>query len=98
MIFANPGLSKRRPRIGRKPAAAKKQRNGEVVNKCDVCGTPIGRTCSRDSGSYICAVGDGVPAMSIFHRLEDGTAGYSFSYFCSTECRDAYAQELLSCG
>lgn len=91
MRFSNPGLAKRRPRIGRKPAKAKKQRNGEIVTNCDHCKKPLGRTCARDSGSYICACGDGIKGLV---AIDSVVRHHEYHYFCCDECRNEFTKGL----
>ena len=62
----------------------------EIVTKCDHCGRPLGRTCQRAVGSFVCAAGEGVPA-TIEYKLdhECQESRMVFSFFCSRECLEA---------
>ncbi len=50
----------------------------EIVEHCDHCRKPLGRTCQRTNGSAACAAGCGV-----FVRRVEST----MRFFCSEECK-----------
>lgn len=74
-----------RRRMGRLKTAKvprkKKAKGPEIVDKCDKCGRPLGRTCARTSGSAICAGAEGIIA---------GEVAGKWSFFCNEFCANEY--------
>lgn len=87
--YSHPALAKRRPKIGHR-SRPKKNAAPEIVTKCDHCGKPLGRTCARTAGSFVCAVGDGIPSTVKYDIApNDGKTVAEYHFYCSSGCREA---------
>ncbi len=58
----------------------------ELVERCDHCGKPLGRTCARTTGSAVCALNEGLVVRSAV-----GFAG-PWAFFCCKDCAESYAR------
>jgi len=64
------------------PRGRKKAVKGpELVDRCDNCGKPLGRTNARTVGSAVCAGGE---------DIKTHVSNEFIGFFCGGECRGEY--------
>lgn len=73
-------VSRARLRVAKSSPKTKQAPTVEVVELCDRCGSPLGRSCLRTEGSAMCAAGEGIVPKS------PKETGSSWKFYCGHAC------------